>query len=136
MACRPQRGVLHGLSAAIIVFTCGCSGYVRTTAVTAIAREIQPGSSAVVANLESSSNPIGEGVIVFVRADSDCAPRYAWLWLNDRTPGYAMDRASQALTPRLATLSDAAPATLKRFGSEPQALRTAVRDAVCQVARK
>jgi hypothetical protein len=128
------RDFLHVLSALAMVFTSGCSGYVRTTAVNAIAREIQSGRSA--ANLEALSNPLGQGVIVFVRADSNCAPQYAWVWVDDRTPGYALDAASQALTPRLATLSNARPATLKRIGSESQNLTTAVREAVCQVARK
>lgn len=136
MACSRRRGLFHTLSAVLVVFTSGCSGYVRESAVNAITQEIQSEHSAVAAKLESSSNPMGQGVIVFVRADSNCAPRYAWLWVDDRTPGYALDTASQALTPRLAMLSNAAPATLQRIGSEPQTLSTAVREVVCQVAPK
>lgn len=132
---RPRR-VLHALFAVVIVLTSGCAGYIRESAVNAIAREIQTEDSTVAANLESSSNPMGEGVIVFVRAGSDCASRYAWLWVNDRIPSYALDTASQALTPRLATLSNAAPATLKRIGASPQTLRTAVRETLCQNARQ
>jgi hypothetical protein len=136
MGCRRPRRVLQTLSAVVIVFTSGCSGYVRESAVNAIAREMQPENATVAAKLETSANPTGEGVIVFVRADSNCAPRYAWLWVNERIPGYALDTASQALTPRLATLSSAAAATLKRTGSSPQTFSTAVRETVCQTARK
>src|SRR5688572_27646248 len=122
MKCSRPRGLVRMLSAIAMVFTSGCSGYVRQSAVNAIAREIQSENSTVAARIESSSNPTGQGVIVFVRADSNCAPRYAWIWLNDRTPRYALDTASRALTPRLAALSNAAPATLKRIGSEPHTL--------------
>jgi hypothetical protein len=136
MECSRRRGLLRSLCAVAIVCTSGCSEYVRQSAVTAIAQEIQSENSTLAAKLESSGNPTGQGVIVFVRADANCAPRYAWIWLDDRTPSYALDTASQALTPRLATLSNAASATLRRIDSEPEKLRTAVREAVCQVARK
>jgi hypothetical protein len=113
----------------------GCSGYIRQSAVDAIASQIQPPNLQVVSHFESSANPTGEGVIVFVRSESDCGPKYSWLWLNNRTPSFALDSASQALTPGLTMLSKAPRRTLNRVGSEPQTLRTAIRDSMCHIAQ-
>jgi hypothetical protein len=68
----------------IIVYTAmvlagGCSWYIRQSAVDAIARQDQPPNAAVLDKLESSRNPSGEGVVVFVRSGWGCAPRYAWI---------------------------------------------------------
>jgi hypothetical protein len=116
---------------AIALLTSGCSGYVRQSAVNAIAAQIQPHAAIVISRLESSSNPAGEGVIVFVRSDSSCAPRYAWLWLNRRTNSFALDDASRELTPQLNTLSDAPGDILKRIGTDGGTFRDVVRASVC-----
>jgi hypothetical protein len=123
------------LPVVLLLFASACSGYVRHSAVRAIASQLQP-QSGLAEKLESAANPAGEAVIVFVRDGSSCTPRYAWVWLNESTPAFALDTASQALTPRLNTLSSAPPEILQRIGSESQVLTGAVRQAVCQVAEK
>jgi hypothetical protein len=123
------------LSAVLVFFASACSGYVRHSAVNAIAAELQP-KSHVAEKLESTANPAGEAVIVFVRDESGCAPRYAWVWMNESTRGYALDAASQSLTPRLDTLSTAPPEILQRIGSDSQTLTSAVRQVICPVARR
>jgi hypothetical protein len=130
------RAVYRIIACAGMFLVGGCSGYIRQAAVDGIASQVQPPNSAVVHQLESTGNPTGEGVIVFVRSGSDCGPRYSWLWLNNRTPSYALDRASQALTPRLRTLSEASRTTVNRVGSEGQTLGHAIRESVCHTARR
>ena len=64
------------LASAGMVFSAGCSGWIRQSAVNAIAAEIQPPNPSLVSKLETSGNPTGQGVIVFVRSQSSCAPEY------------------------------------------------------------
>lgn len=132
----PMRAVCLIIASAGMVFSAGCPGFIRQSAVDAIAAQIQPPNSAVLNQLESSGNPTGEGVIVFVRSQPNCAPRYSWIWLNDKTPSYALDTASQALTPGLQTLSEASPSTLKRIGSGAETFGGAIRDSLCQRAQR
>ena len=134
------RAVYLVIASAGVVFSAGCPGIIRQAAVDAIAAQIQPPNSAVVNKLESSGNPTGEGVIVFVRSQADCAPRYSWIWLNERNPSYALDKASQAITPGLQTLSEASQKTLKWVGSEAeplagQPLAGKIRDMLCHTAQ-
>ena len=68
------------------------------TAVAAIGALTQPANSVIAKSLESSGNLTGQGIIVFVRAQSNCAPHHTWIWLGERTPSYALDEASLALT--------------------------------------
>jgi len=131
---RIVRALRPGVLALTAIATSGCSGYVLRAATEAVATEITPGNESVIARLESSANPTGQGVLVFVRA-SGCTPRYAWLWVNDNIPVYALDSASQRLTPRLQTVSDASPEMWRRIGSEPKPYPVEVRAAVCVPAR-
>src|SRR5438046_8755887 len=106
MGLRLRRAVERMIACGVMMLASGCSDWIRQSAVEAIASRMQPPDSAIITKLESSANPLGEGVIVLVRSERSCAPRYAWIWLNDRTPSYALDDASQALTPDLRTLLD------------------------------
>ena len=71
----------------------GCN--VREAAVAAVGSAIRPTDSALVKKLETISNPGGEGVVVIVRPESGCVPKYGWLWLGGRNGSYALDDASQ-----------------------------------------
>jgi hypothetical protein len=120
-----------------MVFSAGCpEGFIKQSAVNAIAARIEPPNPAIVTRLESSGNPTGCGVIVFVRSQPNCAPHHSWIWLNDKTPSYALDTASQALTPSLQTLSEASPDTLKHVGSGAETLGGAIRDMLCQTDQR
>jgi hypothetical protein len=118
------------------VLAAGCSGSVQRTAIDAIASQIVASDSAVVSRLQSMGNPRGQGVIVFVKADSGCAPRYSWIWLNNRTNGYALDDASQALTPKLPRLRDASRSVIERVGSDVETVNSRLAEAFCRDARE
>jgi hypothetical protein len=60
---------------------------------------------------------------------------YSWLWLNDETPSYALDIASQAVTPSLPLVTQAPQRELHRIGAEPEALTSAARASVCHSVR-
>jgi len=123
------------LASLAVVFAAGCPSMIRQSAVDAIGAQIQPPNVALVNQLKSAGNPTGEGVIVFAGSESSCIPRYSWIWLNHKTPSYALDAASQALTPGLRTLSEAPQSILKRVGSEPGSFAEAVRRWLCQTPR-
>jgi hypothetical protein len=107
----------------------GCN--VREAAVAAIRSEIRPSDSALAKKLETISNPGGEGVVVIVRPESGCVPKYGWLWLGGKNGSYALDDASQALTPGMAQLNQASSSTLKRFGSDAQSFGSKIAKFAC-----
>jgi hypothetical protein len=108
----------------------GC--FFREAAVAAIGSEIRSTDSALVKKLETISNPDGEGVVVFVRPESGCVPKYGWLWLGGRNGSYALDDASQALTPEVPHLNQASSSTLKRIGSDAQSFGSKIAKSVCR----
>ncbi len=116
-----------------LVMAAGCTSWIRQSAVDAVVSRLQPTDAALVNTLETSGNPTGEGIVVFVKSQSSCAPRYAWLWIGDNAL-YAVDTASQALTPGLPTLSEAPARMIKRAGADARALRTAHRKMVCRIS--
>ena len=119
-----------------IVFSAGCDALVRKAAVDAIAAQIRPPNVVLVNQLESAGNPAGEGLIVFVKAPGNCAPRYAWIWVNENIPSYALDSASRTVTPELQALSEAPEVTLKRIGSDAERLPGRVREMLCNTAQR
>jgi hypothetical protein len=129
----PTTLALRCAVALVAAATPGCRGYVLQAAVDTVAFEITPPHQGLVTKLETSSNPTGQGILVFVRA-SDCIPKYVWLWLNGRI-AYAVDATSQRLTPRLQTLNDAPPDIWRRIGSDPTRYPAEVRAAVCGNSR-
>jgi len=118
------------------VSVAGCPGMIRQAAVDAIAEQIRPPNPTLVGQLQTTANPKGEGIIVFARSESTCAPKYSWIWLNGNTPSYALDAASQALTPGLRLLSEASNSTRKRIGSEPATFNEVVESSLCQTAQR
>ncbi len=125
-----------GLGAmALIGLTAGCSQHVQSRAVEAVARHLQPANSTLAGKLESSPNPKGEGVLVFVRAESGCPPRYAWIWVGNERSVYALDSGSRLLTPEFGELNQASPQMLQRVGSSGSGLSAAVEQVACQSAK-
>jgi hypothetical protein len=53
-----------------IAVTSGCSRYILQSAVAAIAAQIRPSDSPVVAKLMPMGNPKGEGIVVFARINN------------------------------------------------------------------
>ena len=119
-----------------VFFLGGCPAGIKRSAVQAISAQIQPPDPALAKRLESAGNPTGQGVVVFVRGQTGCAPLHTWIWVNDESPSYALDEASRRLTPRLSMLHEAPATTLARIGSEPDMLAKAVRDSLCQRAQR
>jgi hypothetical protein len=117
-----------------IAVTSGCVRYILQSAVAAIAAQIRPSDSPVVAKLLPMGNPKGEGVVVYVRPDASCVPRYVWIWINDRAGAYALDETTRSLTPDLRTLDEASPDILRRVGAEPERLIVDIRVERCRVA--
>jgi hypothetical protein len=115
-----------------VVLSAGCPGLIRRSAVNQIAEEIQPARASVIEKLESVGNPMGEGVIVFVRSDSSCEPQYSWVWLNELSQSYALDKNSQTLTPGLRVLSEASAGLLQRMGAKPETFGEAIRESLCR----
>ena len=113
----------------------GCySDYLRQSAVQTIASNIQPANASLVRRLETSRNPTGQGVLVFVRSRSDCGPMYSWLWLSNQR-SYALDSPSRAATQRLRLLAQAPQSDTRRIGEAGEDGTSAVRSSVCESNR-
>lgn len=100
----------------------------------AIGARVQVVEPSIAATLERTANPKGVGVIVFTRSDSDCGPRFLWLYLDESTT-FAFNQASRALTPGLPLLATASDATKKKIGALAVDFETTIRDHVCRTPR-
>lgn len=81
----------------------------------AVASHVGARDVALAKLLAPTLNTKGEGVLVFVRSDLDCGPKYSWIWLGESSI-YAVDKASQALTPDWPTIAEASEAVQHGIG--------------------
>ena len=122
-------------------FAIGCSieevsVIARESAIGAVRSELRPTESLPVVNLEAYANPEGEGMVVIVKPESGCAPKYTWIFLGQKKDTYALDDATHALTPGLPMLREASPSIAKRSGAEPEGLKAAVVESICRSTSK
>jgi len=85
----------------------GCVSRVLREAIDEVAPLVQRSRPHLVGKLRSCANPKGQGIVVFVRSESDCGPGLGWLWIG-RSHIYALDDPSRAVTPTLGALDDGA----------------------------
>jgi hypothetical protein len=65
--------------------------------VTAVASALRDGDGSIRKALRWQGNIKGEGIVVYVRPESGCEPRFAWIGFTSRT--FALDEAGHQLTP-------------------------------------
>jgi hypothetical protein len=100
-------------------------------AVKAVAREIRQQDLAVREKLKWCGNTKGEGTVVYVKSETDCGPQYVRL-APHRGKTFALDDASQELTPSATRLSPAIVASMPWIGwKNLEEGRKAAHDEVC-----
>ena len=123
---------LAALSAAS---ACIVHDWVEARIVQKVAAEFDAGHPSATA-LDVTGNPKGEGFVVFARSEV-CAPAFMWMAVSDgdRLTVYAVDAASQALTPRLDLLTSAPAPARKRLGVDAESFGRVMRDELCRQER-
>jgi hypothetical protein len=136
---RSNRRLTLALIALATGIATGCSRGihygVQYMALTAITSEFRPPKAVATERLQTQGNPKGEGLVVFVKPESGCAPPFEWLWLGQKKETYALDEASQALTPSLPLLRDAPASIVKRVGVDAETLKGLTADSLCRSPR-
>jgi hypothetical protein len=129
----PMVGVLVGYS--LMMSSLGCESYLRAhitdESLKAVGSQIGSAQTELRKRLETLPNPLGEGMLVFIRSETDCGAEYSWIWLNGSTPLYALDARSQALTPRLEVLGQMAAPDSHRIRADASGLRSAIQRRLC-----
>lgn len=120
------------VAVAVACLTGGCTihDWILERAVHNVAAEMDP-QNPVAKTLDASGNPKGEGIVVFSRAEG-CAPRFMWVVVTSKP--YAVDAASQALTPRLDVLTSATASEQARLGIDAESFGRMMREELCQQA--
>ena len=122
------------LSAILFALTVGCGSWaldlVLQHAVDDIAGRLRPASTALRHELVPRGNPRGEGILVMLKAQSDCRSRSIWVWRN-REQRFAIDSESQVHTPGVPVLATAAPEALRAMGLPLRHADDALRESLC-----
>jgi hypothetical protein len=116
---------------AITVASAGCSGFFLRQAKQEVAAAMRA-DSPVRYRLQSTSNPLGPGVVVFTRAGSSCQPDAWWLVASPQRV-VALSAPSQALTPAFPVLDDHTPYDHRDRPGDRASFDEAIRREVCAV---
>lgn len=119
------------LAALLCGSACVTNEDLRNEAVATVARSLSPTNRVLAEHLRTTINPKGHGIVVFVGSDVDCGAEYAWLWLHSDHV-YAVNKASNEVTPRWSLLGDATPDEWKGFGFDRVDTMQVIRSQVCE----
>ena len=131
-----QRGFITLICGVIVVSACGWWDF-DAKAIRAVTAELSPSHASMGSRLETVPNPRGQGVVVLVRSETDCYPRYSWIRVSGPPSDlFALDAQSQALTPRLPLIESATATQMERMTTEPSTLIADVRAQACKMASR
>ena len=107
----------------------GCARWIMQNALANVKAQL-PDDSPIKSRLKTTSNPRGAGILVYVPSTEVCGPEY--LWIGGRNT-YAVDRASQALTPDWRRVNEASAEVQHTMGADEPGFEPALRQYVCDV---
>jgi hypothetical protein len=133
---RPRTLPLLGILAlASFGGACGVHDWVKQRCVERVAAEIDS-RNPVATTLAVQGNPKGEGLVVFSKSEG-CGPKFMWVTISDADTFkvYAVDAASQTLTPRLALLTNAPLRERDKLGADAESFGRVIRDEFCRTKK-
>ena len=132
-----QRGLITLICGLTVVSGC-IWGDFRAEAIKAVAAELAPSHASMAKRLDTEVNPRGQGIVVLVRSETNCYPKYSWIRVSG--PAYsdlfALDAQTQALTPQLPLIESATATQMERMTTDPSTLIADIRAHACKMASR